>query len=370
VKILLVVDQMSVGGIENWLISIVKGLREMGHDPVAFPMSRSGLLLERLEQTGIKIRSITDDVKELGFFKPKMIKAFRRVVREEAPDVVHTCDNISGHIGRIACVGLGIPTVHHLRSVKPHGKAKYRVAAAFLSFFTTRYIAVSQAVADMVLVKQNLASRPYSVLYNCINDNLFESPEPLELNQFFPNRQGGPIIFSCGRLVPLKNIDLLLSAYAQVLSHVPDAHLLILGDGSERSFLENLAESLGVEASVCFTGFRNDIPSILSALGRENSVFVMPSDYEGFSNSLTEALHCGVPAVISNKVPNMEMTGAAASVVERDIESITSAILDIITDSDEADRMRNAAKLCVAELTVANYVRKLYDTIYDPIVSH
>ena len=365
-KILLAIDQMAVGGIENWLITTIKALLAHDHEPVALVMSRSGPLLSRLEATGVLIRSITDNVKELGFYKPGMIKAFRQVVREESPDVVHLCDVISGHIGRIACIGLGLPVIYHLRSTVPHGKRKYRVASSLLSFSTNKFITVSQAVADKVLSRENWANRPYSVLFNCIDQDRYVAVKP-DLSSL-PNI--GPddrIIVSCSRLVPSKNTDQLIRAFVKVRDKVSGVRFLILGDGPEKANLEDLAVSLGVAEDVCFAGFREDIPALFKGLGARRAVFAMPSDYEGFSNALTEALYCGVPAVISRYVPNREMTGDAAKVVGRNPEELSTALVEILTDDVLFAKMRRAALDGASELTADNYVRKLIE-VYQSVV--
>ena len=368
-KILLVVDQMSVGGVENWLITVAKGLLALGHAPVAFSMSRSGALMNRLEETGVKVRSITNNVKDLGFFKPAMIRAFRKVVVEETPDIVHTCDVISGHIGRLACIGLSVPTVHHLRNVVPHKKMKYRVVASLLSFFTSHYITVSQAVADLVLANENCASRPNKVLFNCIDTDRIDSASPVSLDTLLSKETGRPILVFCGRLAPQKNVHLLIEAVALVRKSLPDVQFLILGDGPERGKLEQLVVELGLLDNVAFTGFRNDVVGILKSLAGETAILGMPSDYEGFSNALSEALYSGVPAIISRHVPNQEMTGSAAIVCARDAKEIAAIMLEVMASPERYVEMQKSAIDKGASLTLEAYLDKLINEVYEPLVS-
>lgn len=359
-KILFSVNQMSMGGIEKWLIIVVQELRRQGHEPVVLSMSRSGLLFKQLEATGVCIRSITEKVKDLGFFKPKMVRAFRQVVKEESPDIVHLCDVISGHIGRIACIGLDVATVYHVRSLKQHGKRKYRLAGALLSYFTTCYFSVSAEAVEAVVVKENWAGKPYEVLHNCIDTVKLDSAIPANLRSLFSLEPSvGPILVTCGRLVKLKNIDLVIRALPDIQNCCPYSHLLILGDGPERNRLEGLVNELKLDKSVTFGEFRSDIPEILKALASENAIFLQPSEHEGLSNALSEALYCGLPAIISDQVPRAGRTEGAAVIVPCSASAIGEAVKSVFVDEKNFSAMQVAAKRNVSDLTPQKYVSNL-----------
>lgn len=363
-RILFVIDQVKTGGIETLLIKTVCELLRQGQEPVVISMARSGNLLGELEATGAKVRFITDNVKDLGFFKPTMLRCLRRVIREEMPDVLHLCDIISCHMGRLASLGLGVPVVCHLHSVAPHDKTKYRVMDGLLSFATDRYVSVSKAVESMRVPSCNWGKKPSDVLYNAVDADAVESAAPADLSGILP--ASGPVLVTAGRLVALKNLDLAIRAVSRLKAPFPDLSLLIVGDGPEREGLERLALNSDVAGSVIFAGFRRDVPSILKALGRRNGVFLMPSDYEGLPMSHVEALFCGLPAVISEHVPSREIAADASLVCETTVDDIADKLAALLSDPALYNRLAQAALTIAPKYSMERYVDNLL-TIYEKI---
>lgn len=105
--------------------------------------------------------------------------------------------------------------------------------------------------------------------------------------------EAGKTLISIGRLHRAKGYDLLLRAFACIAADVPDWDLVIVGDGEERAALLGLAESLGVASRVRFAGL---LAEPLAVRGKD-TLFVLPSRYEGFPNALAEAMAIGLPVI-------------------------------------------------------------------------
>lgn len=101
------------------------------------------------------------------------------------------------------------------------------------------------------------------------------------------------VIVAMGRLVPQKNVPVLLGAFAQVAAEDPSTRLIILGDGTDRAELERQAGEWGVADRVRFAGA---VAKPFGLLARA-AAFVSSSDYEGFGLAHVEALALGVPVV-------------------------------------------------------------------------
>lgn len=359
-KILYVVDKMVMGGIETRLISTVSRLKELGHTPIVVSMAATGPLFDKLIQTGVQVETITDRPKDIGFFKPRIIKALRAIMKKTNPDVIHLCDIISGHIGRISCLGLGKPVVYQLCSNATHNRLKYRVAGRVLSFVTDHFIAVSDEVWKVNGKYQNYALRPHSIVYNGANERAFAEAQEVRTDTFFSDSDG-PFIFSCGRLVPLKNVDMLIKSFADLSQSHPTARLLIIGDGPERKKLEALVQELDLTQTVHFTGLRQDVPGILKGLAQKTSVFALPSDYEGFSIAFSEALYSGIPVAISKPAAPSAVTGDGILSFELDQHHLTKALETALSSEQGVSydvRKKNALEIG-AKLTIQNNVEQL-----------
>lgn len=341
------------------LVKTVRELLKQGHDPVALPMSRSGELLEELEATGAKLQWITENVKDLGFFKPRLVRELRRVIRQEKPDVVHLCDIISGHMGRLACIGLGVPVVYHIRSVVPHDKLKYRLAAKALSFATDTYIAVSRAAASRCVSPDNWTRKPVEILYNAIDAEAMQGAEEADLAGLV--RPSGSVVAMVGRLVKLKNADLVIRAMAVLKERLPECSLLIVGDGPEKKQLMELATDLGLTESVVFAGVRHDVPGIMKALSKRRTVLVMPSAYEGFGAVVLEALFMGIPAVVSPFVPAVEISGKAIQVTSLEVAALADGMEDTLKDGARYRELRRESIAVASSHTMEAYVQRLLE---------
>lgn len=107
----------------------------------------------------------------------------------------------------------------------------------------------------------------------------------------------GQTIVAIGRLVDKKGFDMLLRSFARVKNEVPGARLIIIGKGPLRETLATLATQLKIDGSVIFSGFIKDNPYRVISRAQ---VFVFPSRYEGFGNTILEALNCGLPVISTN----------------------------------------------------------------------
>ena len=164
---------------------------------------------------------------------------------------------------------------------------------------------------------------------------------------------------SLGRLDRVKGYDLLLAAVAQV----PQARLVVLGEGAERPVLERQAAELGVSDRVSFPGWHPEPRTVLP----EWDVFCLPSRSEGFPLSIVEAMLAGLPVVASSvgSVAEAVDEGCTGLLVPKDdVDALTAALRQLV-DPDvrvrfgRAGRERAAGEFTVARMAEA--YRRLYD---------
>ncbi len=151
-------------------------------------------------------------------------------------------------------------------------------------------IAVSEALKHRLL-DIGVAEEKITVLRNGVDLELFHPVDRTEARRRFGLE--GRVLLSVGNLVKLKGHDIAMAA----LSHLPEAVLLIVGDGAERRSLESLAVTLGVAQRVRF------IPAMAQEILRDYysaaDVLVLASSHEGWPKVLLEATACGTPVVAS-----------------------------------------------------------------------
>jgi glycosyltransferase involved in cell wall biosynthesis len=159
-------------------------------------------------------------------------------------------------------------------------------------------VAVSQGVADDLAATLGLPRERIHVIYNPIITPEFrrKAEEPLNHPWFTPDAP--PVVLGVGRLTEQKDFATLIRAFATIRRQGP-ARLLILGEGEERTALEQFVAQLGLTDDVSLPGFvGNPYPYMQRA-----AVFALSSRWEGLPGVLIEALYCS-PAVVSTDCPS------------------------------------------------------------------
>lgn len=143
-------------------------------------------------------------------------------------------------------------------------------------------------------------------------------------------------------LVPVKRHEDLLDAFAALQSGLPNARLILIGDGPCRGALEDRIRQLGLADSVRLLGRRPDIDQLLPAF----DLFVLASDTEGLSNAILEAQACGLPVVATRVGGNPDLVDAdcGALVPPRDPGALAEAMATLLRDRGGRERMGAVAR--------------------------
>ncbi len=151
------------------------------------------------------------------------------------------------------------------------------------------------------------------------------------------------IVGAVTRLEPVKGNEYLLRAWPKVVQNISGVTLLIVGDGSQRAFLEVLSADLGVRSRVLFTGMREDIPELLSVM----EFLVLPSINEGLGRVLIEAAAMGKPAVGTRVcgIPYIIQDGKTGLIVPpADHEALAGAVTRLLDHPETARTMGGSAR--------------------------
>lgn len=146
-----------------------------------------------------------------------------------------------------------------------------------------------------------------------------------------------PYLFNIGGVDVRKNLPVLLRAYRDVLSDLPEPVQLVIGGAPHSANatvfppLAPLVRALGLEQHVVLTGRVSDEDKL--ALMQGATAYVTPSLYEGFGLSVLEAMACGIPVIAANRTSLPEIVGDAGILVEPLVDEVARALHTVLTDS-------------------------------------
>ena len=221
----------------------------------------------------------------------------------------------------------------HGRHVPDTTSLKRRLANKLLLKSTDRVTAVSRFVKDALIKNEGLPAERIGVVHNGIDPG----PEPSEEARNAAREQlsiatDRPIVMQVARFHPVKDHATALRAWSIVHAQMPEALLVLVGDGPERDNLEALTEQLGLMDAVRFTGPVNNARQLIPAA----DLCMLSSLSEGLSVTLLEAMAAGKPIVATDVGGNPEAvangeTGLLAP--PRDPEALATCILQLLPNA-------------------------------------
>jgi glycosyltransferase involved in cell wall biosynthesis len=296
IRLLLVIPTLVRGGAEKQLTLLATHLPRDEFDVHVVVLTHSGPLEATLREAGINVTIIGKRWK----FDPLCYLRLRRHIQSVRPDIVHTWLFAANAYGRQAAFSAGVRhVIAGERCVDPW-KASWQLAIdRMLARTTERIVTNSSGVKDFY-VSRGLPPDKFVIIPNGIE--IASPPEPATTREALLAELKLPpdshLIGAVGRLWPQKRLKDLIWASDLLKTTRDGAHLLILGDGPQRSRLERFTELNDARQQVHFLGERGDVPRLMPHF----DVLWLGSEYEGQSNAIMEAMAAGVP-VIATDIP-------------------------------------------------------------------
>jgi glycosyltransferase involved in cell wall biosynthesis len=261
------------------------------------------------------------------------------IVRAYRPAIVHTHTAKAGLLGRLAALmtrprPIIVHTFHgHVLEgyFTPRASTALTRVERWLGRRSDRLVTVSDAVsADLVRLGVAPRERFETIPLGLPLGRFVQVPASLgqQFRQELGLAQSDVLVTITGRLVPIKRVDVAISAVAHARSLGAPLVLAVVGDGPQRRALEDAAAEQRVPAR--FLGFRADLPAILAAA----DVALLTSDNEGTPVSLIEALAAGVPVVATavGGVADVVVHGSGVLEARGDAEALGVALADFAAD--------------------------------------
>jgi glycosyltransferase involved in cell wall biosynthesis len=297
-RIALLVPTLEIGGVERVFANLTNGLHDQGVD-VDLLAGKAG---------GEMATGLHPNVRVLDLRSNRMLMSVPRLteyLRAEHPDALIAAMT---QCTAAALLARGfvrdnvkvIATEHNSMSkVIANGRGlKYRLMPTWGRWALNsadHIVAVSSGVADDISLRTGIQRSRFHVIYNpVVSSGLYAAAQDPVHHPWFQAGQP-PVVLAVGRLDKQKDFPMLLRAFRLVKDSTA-ARLLILGEGPDRSRIENTVRELGMENDVALPGFERNPYRFM----RRSAVFALSSAWEGFGVVLVEALAIGLPVVSTN----------------------------------------------------------------------
>lgn len=368
-KIVIAIPVLLTGGTEIQTLNLVKVLKNADFEVIVLCYYEYEQdMVVNMEEAGatVILLELKRDDGLLSLLK-KLIVQFKQI----APAIVHVQYVAPGLIpiiaARLARVQKLIATVHQPgRTYGWKAKQMLRFGAKLCNIF----LCVSKSAeeswfGDSAFFEPELFNqgRKHFTIYNAVDTEQI-TKESCSKNGVILrtslNLDGKKVVGYVGRLRWEKGTHILIAAFAKVVRKIPEAALLVVGDGSDREDLEKQANELGIGESIIWLGQKNQ-QEVFQLYGLMD-VVAMPSFFEGFGLTAAEAMAAGVPVVASDidglsEVIDNQQTGILVNVDDPD--AMAFGIIDLLNRSEQTIRMSNASQLRVNSLfSIAEFQKK------------
>jgi len=285
------------------------------------------------------------------------LRAYRRIIKEVRPHVVHLCFPtprtgtryvalVAWSVRGVRCIGAENA---YDTPARPWSRLSTWAAVAALDV----HVAVGTNVARIIERSYRLPAGSIRAIPCAV------TPRPVVEPKSFGT---GPIVGAVTRLSPEKGVDVALRA----LATVPETTFVVVGDGGRRSELEQLARELGVEARTRFLGYQTEPQDYLAGM----DVVVQASRRDAMGLSILEAMAAGLPVVATDVGSTNEAVADGVTgflVPPDDATALADRLRQLVDDAELRTRMGKAARARYEEhFTAARYARA-YEALYDEL---
>lgn len=398
-------------GVAVFAHNLAKGLAKQGHEVLVICPSFKGKP-HRVKKDGVttvylrsirfpfypdQINDVPDGKEFLGLPLPRLAyrhglwitvdpyQAIKKTLNKFHPDVIHlqTAEMVAIATRRYAkkydvplvstCHAYPDNLTSQLKVLKPLKRPLDAVLrtymASFLKHSEYATMPTEMAIDDLVPKKRKRFNVTVEPLSNGVDLSKFGPKKaPVRIYRKYHLPQDKPIVLYVGRVDPEKSISNIVTAFAGVLEKVPEAILAIVGDGTDRRHLQDLAQALGIDKSVKFLG--RIMPPDVMEIYRTACLFVTASQTETQGIVLIEAAATGLPMVAVDAGAVRELcqnrkNGILCS--PGDINALSQAVVKLLRN-DKLREKYGQYSLEVAKKHDLNHTLQRFEEIYEEAI--
>jgi len=284
------------------------------------------------------------------------VSRLKEIVVREKIEIVHTNTNYDRTAGAIAARLAG---ARHIANIHSYHSISHNLTHWLRNrYWTDRFIVLGEGAREVLVREDGIPPEKISIARLGLDpESNRRSPELRErARKEFGIGEAEVLVGNVGRLVPFKGQEHLLGSFALLASAHPAARLMIVGDGELDEPLKRRARELALDGRVIFTGFRDDIPALYSAM----DVYAHSSVEGGgetFPFAVLQALAYGLPMVVTRvgEVAAMVEEGVTGfGVPDRDEKIFADALGRLLGDTDlRASMGKEGRDLMMKKFTAA-----------------
>ncbi len=365
-----VIFRLDVGGLENGLVNLINGLPldEFRHAIIC--IDRSTDFANRIRREDVEIVEIR---KRPGFDLRALWRLYKTIKRLK-PKILHT-RNLAALDALLPGIIAGVRyRIHgeHGWDVNDLGGKNRRLQwlRKLHSPLITRYVTVSRHLCEYLANNVGIESeRVYTICNGVDVDRFRPKPDRQKTRKVLHSilAEDAMVFGTIGRMQAVKGHIDLVEAFARLVNkndkYRQHARLVIVGEGPARDAVSEAIARAGIAELCWLPGHRDDVPEIMASL----DVYVQPSLAEGISNTILEAMACGLPVIATRVGGNSELVlqdTVGSLVPSSDRGALASVLEEYATDTGKILRQGAAARERAVEMfsfaTMADDYARLY----------
>ncbi|MGZ8189869.1 MAG: TIGR03088 family PEP-CTERM/XrtA system glycosyltransferase [Methylococcaceae bacterium] len=370
-----IIYRLGIGGLENGLVNLINNMPQDAYRHAIISLKDSTDFQHRLTRNDVLFYQLN---KKEGQDWASFITLYK-LLKQLNPAIVHT-RNLATVEYQIPAFLAGIKHrihgEHGWDVFDPDGaNKKYQWVRRLIKPLIHRYIPLSKHLESYLFNKIHVAPDKITRIINGVNTHVFfprtKNKSPLTGCPFTFSRDE-IIIGTVGRMHGVKDQLTLVKAFIMICLSEPalrqKLRLLIIGDGPLREQAVRLLEENRLMAQAWLPGERDDIAEIM----RQLDIFVLPSQSEGISNTILEAMATGLPVIATHVGGNPELVADGITgqlTPANDEAAMADKILDYVQHQEKMrEHGQNAQQRALLEFSLTAMVQR-YQAVYDSLLT-
>jgi len=367
-----IMHRFDTGGLENGVVNLINHMPADAYRHAVIALTEVTDFKKRINRPDVQFFALNKPPGHVLWIYPQLYRLFRQL----QPAIVHT-RNLAALEATVPAWAARVPARIHGEHGRDVGdfdgtNKKCQWIRRIYSPFVKHYIALSQDLAHYLTNPVGIGAKRVTQIYNGVDATRFH---PATQRQNIPgspfNEAGLWLIGTAGRMQTVKDQTNLAHAFVQAIKTEPSLgrrlRLVMVGDGPLRRESLAILEAADLTELAWLPGERNDIPDIMRGL----DCFVLPSLGEGISNTILEAMACGLPVIATAVGGNPELVQEGSTghlVPAADPGALARAIIDFAQSPKKARAMGYAGRKRIeAQFSMTTMIDS-YQKIYDHLL--